>query len=161
MTIFFEKFTLDEIIRNFDYYETRTLHDSSLSLSTHSILASLLGNTELSYDFFKKLITIDLGKNMYSSDQGIHSASMGGVWQSAVLGFGGLKFDMVHNTLQIQPKLPKEWDSLSYQFYYQGYKLEVRVTHDWFEVENLSAPNENVLFYYQGVEYSSGEKINL
>lgn len=161
MTIFFEKFTPEEIVKNFEYYETRTVHDSSLSLSTHSILASLLGNVELAYDFFKKLITIDLGKNMHSSDQGIHSASMGGVWQSVVLGFGGLKYDMVHEILHIQPQLPKEWNSLTYQFYYQGHKLEVFVTHDSFEVKNVSSSSENIVFYYNGIEYNSGEKIKL
>ncbi|MGF2055651.1 glycoside hydrolase family 65 protein [Vagococcus fluvialis] len=161
MTLFFEKFTPEEIIKNFDYYETRTVHDSSLSLSTHSILASLLGNTELAYDFFEKLITIDLGKNMHSSDQGIHSASMGGVWQSVVFGFGGLKYDMNHENLYIQPKLPKEWESLTYQFYYQGQKIEVFVGKDTFEVKNVSASKENVSFYYQGVQYNSGEKIKI
>jgi hypothetical glycosyl hydrolase len=161
MTLFFEKFTPEEIIKNFDYYEKRTVHDSSLSLSTHSILASLLGNTELAYDFFEKLITIDLGKNMHSSDQGIHSASMGGVWQSVVFGFGGLKYDMNHENLYIQPILPKEWESLTYQFYYQGQKIEVFVGKDTFEVKNVSASKENVSFYYQGVQYNSGEKIKI
>ena len=161
MTIFFEEYAEEDVMSNFEYYEKRTLHDSSLSLSTHSILASLLGNSELAYDFFKKLITIDLGKNMHSSDQGIHSASMGGVWQSVVLGFGGLKYDMSHQELHINPKLPESWDSLTYQFYYQGNKLEVNVTHDYFKVTNLSQNGENVDFYYQGVKYSLNDKINL
>jgi hypothetical glycosyl hydrolase len=41
---------------NWAYYEPKTLHDSSLSLSTHSILASDLGDKELAYKLFKKAL---------------------------------------------------------------------------------------------------------
>ena len=39
---------------SWDYYEPCTLHDSSLSLSTHSVLACDIGDVRLGYDMFEK-----------------------------------------------------------------------------------------------------------
>ena len=78
----------DEVKRaNFDYYEPRTLHDSSLSLATHAILANDLGEHDLAYSLFKEATEIDLGPMMNTSDDGVHAAAIGGVWKSAVFGF--------------------------------------------------------------------------
>ncbi len=77
---------------NFQYYEPKTLHDSSLSLSSHAVLAADVDDPGLSYDLFRKASEIDLGPNKKSSDQGVHAASLGGIWQIIVCGFGGLEW---------------------------------------------------------------------
>ena len=64
--------------KNYNYYEARTLHDSSLSKSTHSVLVNNLGLHETAYRFFTGASAIDLGEEMRSSNAGIHSASMRG-----------------------------------------------------------------------------------
>lgn len=102
----------------FDYYEARTLHDSSLSLSTHSVQACDLGEDEMAYDLFRKASVIDLGPYMGSSNAGIHAASFGGVWQYAIYGFGGLR--MLDGKLRIRPRLPKGWDKLRYTLLWKG-----------------------------------------
>ncbi len=61
---------------NFYYYEERCLHDSSLSLSTHSILASDLHEREKAYELFERACRIDLGPVMTTSDAGTHAASL-------------------------------------------------------------------------------------
>lgn len=109
----------------FDYCEARTLHDSSLSLSTHSVQASDLGRDELAYDLFRKAAMIGLGPYMGSSDAGIHAAS-----------FGGLR--MLDGKLRIRPKLPKGWNSLSYTVCWKGQKLHVTVTKENITVQNLT-----------------------
>ena len=77
--------------KNFFYYEERTLHDSSLSRSTHSVLAADLGLDDMAYTFFEGAARTDLGPVMTTSDAGIHAASMGGIWQCVVYGFGGVR----------------------------------------------------------------------
>lgn len=110
-----------------DYYEPRCLHDSSLSLSTHSVLACDIGDRSLGYEMFEKACLIDLDNaNPHSSDAGIHAASYGGLWQCVVWGFGGLR--MLGGTLRISPNLPKAWNKLSYTLLWQGQKLNVTVT---------------------------------
>ena len=62
---------------NWEYYEPKTLHDSSLSLSTHCVLACDMKNEQMAYELFRKATEIDLGPNMKTSDHGIHAASLG------------------------------------------------------------------------------------
>lgn len=112
-------------LKNFDYYEPKTTHDSSLSLSTHAILSADLGKLEKSYDFFHQAKNIDMGEYMKSSDAGIHAASLGGIWQMTVLGYGGVR--MVDGKLRIEPHLPNEWQALDYGFDYQGESISVSV----------------------------------
>lgn len=126
MLLFSNQFTKQELMNNWDYYYPKTLHDSSLSMCVHCNYALLLDKTVLAYELFKKTFEIDLGDtNMFSSDEGIHSASMGGIWQNVVLGFGGLA--ITTKGISISPKLPKEWEELSYTFSYGGKKIKVHV----------------------------------
>lgn len=110
---------------SWDYYEPKTLHDSSLSLSTHTIMACDLNNMEMAYELFRKASEIDLGPNMKSSDQGIHAASLGGIWQAVVCGFGGVR--MLGGRLQINPHLPKDWYSMCFQIFWHGDRLSVEI----------------------------------
>lgn len=108
-----------------EYYAARTLHDSSLSLCTHAVLAADMRQMDLAYDFFEKSAQIDLGPVMTTSDAGIHTASFGGIWQGVVYGFGGLR--MLGGKLRIDPMLPKEWGRLVYTLIWQGQTLQVEV----------------------------------
>ena len=122
-------------LSSWDYYEPRCLHDSSLSLSTHSVLASDIGDPELGYQMFRKACLIDLDNdNPHSSDAGIHAASYGGLWQCAVWGFGGLR--MLGGKLRISPNLPKAWSKLSYTLLWKGQKLAITVSKGMVAIVN-------------------------
>ena len=122
-------------LASWDYYEPRCLHDSSLSLSTHSVLASDIGDPELGYQMFEKACLIDLDNaNPHSSDAGIHAASYGGLWQCVVYGFGGLR--MLGGNLRISPNMPKAWNKLRYTILWKGQKLAVTATTDSVEIVN-------------------------
>ena len=120
---------------SWDYYEPRTLHDSSLSLSTHSVLACDIGDTELGYAMFEKACGIDLSNDdPHSSDAGIHAASCGGLWQCVVYGFGGLR--MLGGKLRINPRLPEKWNRLVYRICWRGQRLKVEATKERVTVIN-------------------------
>lgn len=121
--------------KNYEYYETRTLHDSSLSKCTHGILANDLGLREDAYRFYQGSAQVDLGLEMKSSDAGIHSASMGGIWQSVVMGFGGLRLS--GSALCINPKLPEEWNRLKFRVVWQRQPLEAEITKQEMLLTNM------------------------
>lgn len=121
---------------SWEHYEPRTLHDSSLSLSTHSVLACDMGEKDMAYDLFQKAAAIDLGPFMGSSDAGIHAASFGGVWECVVYGFGGVR--MLGGRLRICPSLPEAWTKLAYTIIWKGQKLAVEITKDDVKIENLT-----------------------
>ena len=120
--------------KNFIFYEDKTLHDSSLSKSTHAILANDFGFNEMAYDLYERALTIDLGTQMKSSNEGIHSASIGGIWESTVMGFGGVR--MQGEYLRISPKLPEKWKKLVFPLQFQGNSLNVIVTPNTVTVAN-------------------------
>lgn len=143
---------------NWDYYEPLTLHDSSLSLSTHTILANDMGNHKLAYDLFQQAAAIDMGPNMKTSDAGIHAASIAGIWQSVVFGFGGMR--MLEGKLRINPNLPDVWDKLSFFMYWKGQKLHVEITKDLLQMTNMTNTDPVVLTVY-GKEYAVNGQLSV
>ncbi|GAA0469805.1 glycoside hydrolase family 65 protein [Alkalibacillus silvisoli] len=113
---------------NFDYYEPRTLHDSSLSLSTHAIVASDFEMMDMAYHMFRRASEIDLGTNMKSSKEGIHAASIAGIWSIAVFGFAGVR--LTPGGLSINPTLPKQWNSMTFNIDWQGEQLRFEIDQD-------------------------------
>lgn len=149
--LFTEKIKLD----NWNYYEPKTMHDSSLSLSTHSTLAADLGELDLSYQLFKKAINIDMGPNMKSSDEGIHAASLGGIWQMIVFGYGGVR--ALDGKLRIEPHLPKVWENLEFSIFWHSSELKITVMQDNFIVENVTG-EKSIDFVHKGTKYSVIDK---
>ncbi len=141
MVLFFlleEQFSAAVKRASWDYYEPRTLHDSSLSLSTHSVLACDIGEVALAYEMFEKACGIDLdNRDPHSSDAGIHAASYGGLWQCVVFGFGGLR--MIGGKLRVQPRLPAAWNALRYSFCWKGQTIRVEATHEKVTLEKSPA----------------------
>ncbi|WP_125708819.1 glycoside hydrolase family 65 protein [Lacticaseibacillus porcinae] len=122
--------------KNWDYYEPKTTHDSSLSLLTHSIFAADLGDQALAYQFYQRARDIDMGPNMFSSTDGIHAASIGGIWSMTIFGFGGIRY--LDGRLRVSPHLPKAWTKLAFQLWWHGQKLAFEVTHQQVTIKNLT-----------------------
>ncbi|MFC9712104.1 glycoside hydrolase family 65 protein [Paenibacillus sp. NPDC056933] len=137
---------------NYDYYEEKTLHDSSLSLSTHSILASDFGNRPLAYDLFRRASEIDLGPHMHSSDAGIHSASLGGIWECVVMGFAGVR--MLDGQLHLDPKLPESWSRLKFPLYWHNQLLHITITPEGILIESDAEEEITLLLSGQPVTFS-------
>lgn len=143
---------------NWDYYEPKTLHDSSLSLSTHCVLANDLGYNELAYKLFRKACDIDLGPNMKTSDAGIHAASLGGVWQCVVNGFGGVR--MIDGKLRINPSIPSTWNELKFSIHWKSDVLEISITRDKLYIQNTTN-NKEVSFIHENKEYTLVDDITI
>lgn len=146
------KFSKEVKRSNWNYYEPKTLHDSSLSLSSHCILACDMDDRNLAYSLFEKAARIDLGPNMNTSDHGMHTASIGGIWQSVVCGFGGVR--MLDGKLRIDPKLPEKWTNLKYPINWQGDRLEVEVTKEDVVIRNVTKNNSELQLSVHGKEYT-------
>ncbi|ABY95159.1 MULTISPECIES: glycoside hydrolase family 65 protein [Thermoanaerobacter] len=123
-----EKFTKDELKKNYDYYEPITTHDSSLSPAIFSILANEIGYTDKAYKYFMMTARMDLDDYNDNVKDGIHAASMAGTWSAVVNGFGGMR--VYTNELHFEPRLPKEWNLLSFNVRYKGRKINVKLTKE-------------------------------
>ncbi len=126
---------------NFDYYEPRTEHGSSLSPAMYSIIASKIGYRDMAYKYFVKSCTVDL----YNTNKavsggtfigGIHTASCGAVWQMLVFGFAG--FSEHHDTLYFKPSLPKDWHQIRFKLHHRLNFVHVTIDREQIVLE--SAP---------------------
>jgi alpha,alpha-trehalose phosphorylase len=125
------EFTLEQKRADFEYYDPITTGDSTLSAVVQSIIAAEVGYHELALRYFYQAAFVDLADLHANACDGVHVASTGGVWSALVNGFGGFRDDADAYTLD--PRLPEEWDSLTFRITLQGARVRVRVDHD--EVE--------------------------
>ncbi|MBS1488558.1 MAG: glycoside hydrolase family 65 protein [Bacteroidetes bacterium] len=132
MYLFEDDFTLDQIKRNFDFYEPMTVHESSLSPCVHVILASKLGYQEKAYEMYLRTSRLDLDDYNNDTEDGCHITSMAGTWMSVVKGFGGMR--VRKNQLHFSPFIPDQWKSYSFRVEFRGRVLKVKVTKTKTEV---------------------------
>lgn len=114
---------------NFEYYEQRTLHHSSLSPSVHALMAARLGLAEHAYQYLKRSAFVDLDNNQRNTREGLHAASMGGTWQAVVMGFCGLYLNE-QDEPAFEPHLPSGWKQVRFRIQRHGKPFQVTVTQD-------------------------------
>lgn len=117
LAMFSEDYTKDIIAKNWEFYEPRTEHGSSLSACAYSIAASAMGKTEEAYRYFMKTATIDITglSKQYVGDLyigGTHPAANGGAWLAVVRGMCGVQVRGA--AIHINPSLPKQFKSVSF-----------------------------------------------
>ena len=125
LTVLRQHYDLQTKRVNWDYYYPITDHDygSSLTPALHVILACELGLIEPAYDLFMKGALVDLEDQRGNSDEGIHDACCGAVWQAAILGFAGLSFSRDGYTTN--PQWPDGWTRLSFKCCHKGQLVEI------------------------------------
>ncbi len=123
---------------NYEYYEARCIHESSLSPGIHSILAAELGKHDEAYSFFQYMSRLDLDNRNKNTSQGLHVTSMSGAWLNMVYGFGGLRTD--GDTLLFKPSIPKKWKSFAFKLKHAGALMEVKVDQENASFAILSGP---------------------
>jgi maltose phosphorylase len=145
---FFEdNYDIDTIRRNYDFYEPRTVHESSLSPCVHAILAAKLGDIDRAYQFYLRTSRLDIDDYNNDTEDGCHITSMAGTWMSVVEGFGGMR--VKDGVLSFNPLLPHQWEAFSFQVGFRGVLLNVKVSGDGVSIKNTSAQNITVKVYGQ------------
>lgn len=116
----------DEIMRrSYEYYEKITTHDSSLSACIFSIVAAQLGFEEKAAYYFGDSAKLDLFNTHHNTQDGLHTANLGGSYMAIVYGFGGVR--LCEDRISFAPILPQNWQSYSFQITYRGRLIRLRV----------------------------------
>jgi maltose phosphorylase len=126
MFLYNQSFSLEEKRVNYEYYEPRCIHESSLSPSVHSILASELGRHQEAFDLFHFATRIDLDNYNRNTHEGIHTTSIAAAWMNIVYGFGGMRSD--GDVLSFNPSIPIHLNGYGFQVTYHGSVLGVEVS---------------------------------
>ncbi len=142
MWVFEDRYDIDTLRRNFDFYEPRTVHESSLSPSIHAVLAVRLGRLDKAHEMLLRTARLDLDDYNNDTEDGCHTTSMAGTWIAAVHGFGGMQ--VVDHELHLDPQLAAGWTRLSFQVQFRGRWLSVDATPTSTTVENRSDRAVNI-----------------
>ncbi len=125
MLLFGGDFTYEQKLANYEYYEPRCIHESSLSPSVHSILASELKKDEEALSFFAFASRLDLDDYNRNTCEGLHTTSIAAAWLNIVYGFGGIRNE--GGVLHISPSIPKIWRGYSFGLRYRGADIKINV----------------------------------
>ncbi len=153
----------DEVKRiNYEYYEKRTMHKSSLSPCVHSIMGIEIGDTTKALQYFFRSALVDLHDNQGNTEYGIHIASAGGTWMAVVFGFGG--FRVKNNQMTFKPWLPKEWEELHYKLKWRSDDLKVTIRHNEGVFTLLSddaTQTEEIIVFDKPYTLKSGQQVTI
>lgn len=128
--LFPDRFSHEELVANYHYYEPLTDHGSSLSPSVHAALAARLGLHEAARRYWRQGLWLDLSNVMTNSALGVHPACMGATWQALVFGLLGVRFTDDGPTCAPDAfeRLPETWRSVALKLLWRGrsHPVEVR-----------------------------------
>lgn len=140
LNLFSAEYMEDILLKNWEYYEPRTEHGSSLSACMYSMLACKCHMPDKAYPFFMKSALSDImqqGKEwaglIYIG--GTHPASSGGAYMTAIEGFAGIHQEK--GELKAVPNLPAGWNRMLFKIVYRGRLYRVEVTKTKAEIVEL------------------------
>ena len=125
MYLYNSSFSEEEKRVNYDFYEPRTIHESSLSPAIHSILAAELGKMDEAVRFFGYATRLDLDNYNRNTREGLHVTSIAMAWANIVYGFAGLRSD--GDLLCFAPQMPERWKQLEFSVLYRGRVIRIRM----------------------------------
>ncbi len=157
MLLYNGRFTEEELKANYEYYEPRCIHESSLSPSVHSILAVQLKKHEEAYQFFQFATRLDLDNYNRNTSEGLHTTSIAAAWMNIVYGFGGMRSDQ--DKLTFKPSIPKAWNSYSFRICYQDDIIEVSINKEHASFKTLNGSEIAVVIYCKEVVLKKEETV--
>jgi len=156
MLMFNQSFPEDVIKTNYEFYEPRCIHESSLSPSVHSILAAQLKKHDEAYEFFKFATRMDLDNYNRNTNEGLHTTSIAAAWMNIVYGFGGMRSD--GSILSFAPSIPKNWDGYSFRVTYFGTVIHVEVEKNTVSFRAVNGKSIRIKVYDEIIEIGSEPK---
>jgi maltose phosphorylase len=135
--LFEEHFDEETLKQNFDFYEPKTVHESSLSPCIHAILAAKIGRLEKAYELYLRTSRLDLDDYNHEADEGLHITSMAGTWMSIVEGLAGIR--VTSQGIHIKPVIPNQWRSYCFQIMVRNQLVRVEVSRDEYSIQNTGS----------------------
>lgn len=141
------QFDIDTIKRNFDFYEPRTVHESSLSPCLHVVIAAKISYPEKAYDLYLRTARLDLDDYNNEIAEGCHVTSMAGSWIAIVQGFGGMR--ILHDQLHFNPIIVPQWKSYSFKVLFRKNLLKIKIAAEQIAITNESSEPISLWVYKQ------------
>ena len=124
--LFPDLYTTAQMRANYEYYEPRTGHLSTLSEGIHAIVAARIGKAADAYRMFRNALFTDLQNRQTNTDHGLHAAAIGTAPRMVMEGFAGLR--LCGGEPQVTVNLPEQWRSVEFPFSFRGSRYRCGLT---------------------------------
>ncbi len=137
---------------NYDFYVKRTSHGSTLSMIVHADILKYLKDSQTAWDWFMECAKSDIYDTQGGTTiEGIHAGVMAGTLNIIMENFGGISCS--YEKLEINPRLPSHWASLTFKFLFKGNWYNIDITRSRIKVSTESEESQAV--------YSKNKKYNV
>ena len=124
--------------KNYQYYEPRTSHGSTLSKIVHGVISSYMSNDKLTRELFDDAIISDISEKVRKdTSDGIHCGLMAGSVDFILRRFAGINYN--RGILEINPKLPEDWNLLSFGITHKNIWFDIKISNKNIKI----TPNKN------------------
>ena len=155
--LYYQNFSESEISKNFNFYEPKTLHESSLSPYIHSILAARIGDLDKAYDLFLHATRLDLDNYNNELSEGLHLTSMPGSWLALVQGFAGMQIKS--DQLSFNPTIPTKWKKYSFNINFRGNTLHLEIKKSQLSIKLIRGEKVNISVYESVYSVIKGKEV--
>jgi trehalose/maltose hydrolase-like predicted phosphorylase len=115
--------------KNYNYYERRTSHGSTLSKVVHAVISSYMADDETAWRWFKEAMESDIYDTQGgTTPEGIHCGVMAGTLDVITRYFAGVDFS--HEVPEFNPHLPDHWTELSLKVCHRKIWYDIKLTRD-------------------------------
>ena len=153
MFLYNQEFSTESKKINYEYYEPRCIHESSLSPSIHSIFASELGRHKEAFDFFGFATRMDLDNYNRNTHEGLHITSIAAAWMNIVYGFAGMRSD--GEILSFSPSIPEFWAFYSFRILYRDAVLNINVNKEKVSIRTVNNQEADIKLYSREYKVNS------
>lgn len=159
LNLFPHLFDKETVKKNVLFYEERTIHDSSLSYCAHAQACAAIGAMELSWEFFRNCLVVDLDENPHDSTDGIHSASLGGIWSCLIFGFAGVRYE--NGILYLNPHLPGHWKTMNFRMIIEGVQVHFLIGSEKINLTCESKTNAAIQVEAEDCKYTLEQTLEI
>ena len=159
MFVMGQDYSLEVKRANYEFYEPKTVHSSSLSAGIHSIVANEINKTEDAYEYFQQSLYMDLKNLRRNTEAGVHFACLGSTWMAVVNGYAGLRD--YPKGIYLYPNLPDTWTEYKMKLNIRGRQIELRVGVDQVMITLLQGDDLNIIVYDKSIKFSEAQPIHI
>jgi trehalose/maltose hydrolase-like predicted phosphorylase len=114
---------------NYDFYEQRTSHGSTLSKVVHAVISRCIYPSEITWDWFMEAMRSDIFDTQGGTTiEGIHTGVMAGTLEVVKQDFAGL--NLSSTPMKVDPDLPEHWGEVRMSFVWRKIWFDLIIDQD-------------------------------
>ncbi|MGE5288877.1 MAG: glycoside hydrolase family 65 protein [Micromonosporaceae bacterium] len=152
-------FTPEQKQRDFAYYEPLTAHDSSLSASSHAVVAAELGDLTKAMRYLRATALLDLDDLNHNVRDGLHIAALASTWTCIITGLAGLRH--TGGDISLAPRLPAGWEKITFPLTIRGQRIRIELTPATASYQLCTGDTLTIHHHGQPITLRGGEAVHV